>query len=295
MSDYNQLQRDLQELLDARDNENNPAMLAQIDQRIIQVRDDIAQYPLADDDLFLCVGCLKIMDIENSIQRNHQLFCECCHSATGETSAYDQGVRRDHCYDYMLDHYRAYAAYPMDFEYEGVVYDYDTIISWFAPVELSAIESGLTRHEHSQLQSTIARYASLTGGLPRSVIINEQAFTPDDYSSLCHDEWIQQCLQSYRHEARPAKVPQSPLSNLRDAIDDLSQYMAQRCCGYGAVIELDLSKRSVNRAPRIALHVIAGDSYADALTKFREQSESSGLDDDDFLPDVLTIAFQCAG
>jgi hypothetical protein len=47
---------------------------------------------------------------------------------------------KNECYKYVTDHYQTYSAYPMDFEFEDVVYDYTTFIAWFSDSELSIIE-----------------------------------------------------------------------------------------------------------------------------------------------------------
>lgn len=72
---YRELERDLEELLDARDNENNPDMLLHIDRNIDEVRELIADYDLSDDDLFRCDDCGLIDDIEDSTRIDDKLVC----------------------------------------------------------------------------------------------------------------------------------------------------------------------------------------------------------------------------
>lgn len=72
---YDELQRDLEELLDARDNENNPEMLIHIDRNIDEVRELIEDYDLSDDDLFRCDNCGTVDDIEDSAQIAGKLVC----------------------------------------------------------------------------------------------------------------------------------------------------------------------------------------------------------------------------
>lgn len=145
MSNYYELQSELNSLLDARDSENNPQMQAEIDVHIAEVRGKLNNYPLADDDLFRCSSCQGVFDIEDSIETTKGLCCDGCVAMCHVVHTYKappSDTCKNECYKYVADHYRNYSAYPMDFEFEDVVYEYATFIAWFSDSELSTIEQG---------------------------------------------------------------------------------------------------------------------------------------------------------
>ncbi|NQZ49696.1 MAG: hypothetical protein HRT95_05755 [Moritella sp.] len=74
-------------------------------------------------------------------------------------------------------------------------------------------------------------------------------------------------------------------------IKDLEGFAEGECFGYAAVISLDLTKRKVNRTkPHVTL--VYGQNLEDAIAEYKQRDESSGLFDDDFKPEMITILFQ---
>lgn len=77
---YLKLKRDLEELQDAFDNETNDQTASEIQKHIVEVSALLEKedYDLSIDDLFKCSCCKSILDIEDSVQVGHALYCEDC-------------------------------------------------------------------------------------------------------------------------------------------------------------------------------------------------------------------------
>jgi len=76
---YTELCKELEQLQDELDGENNQEMRTEIEKHITDVRGLIANYDLGDDDLFQCQRCDGIFDIEDSVQPDgDELYCEQC-------------------------------------------------------------------------------------------------------------------------------------------------------------------------------------------------------------------------
>lgn len=60
---------------------------------------------------------------------------------------------------------------------------------------------------------------------------------------------------------------------------------------YGAVIMLDLRKRKINRS-NPCFFSVSGDNLQHAIKEFMATDESTGLYNDDFSTDILTILYQ---
>lgn len=78
MSTYYELNQDLEQLLNDLDAENNDNTRSDIEYQIAKLRQEIAHYDLSNDDLFRCVQCDAVDDIENATQTACGLICECC-------------------------------------------------------------------------------------------------------------------------------------------------------------------------------------------------------------------------
>lgn len=75
MKNYLELNNELEQLQIDRDNETNDVMIAEIDTHIAEVKKEIAEYDLGDDDLFRCAKCNAVEDIEDSTLENGQYVC----------------------------------------------------------------------------------------------------------------------------------------------------------------------------------------------------------------------------
>lgn len=65
-------------LHDALENELSPKTISDIETNISKVKDLIADYDLADDDLFKCYECGRVFDIEDSVRVSWGLVCTSC-------------------------------------------------------------------------------------------------------------------------------------------------------------------------------------------------------------------------
>lgn len=75
---YRDLEAALNELINALDNENNPDTRHDIEGHILDVREQMDNYDLSNDDLFICTTCKTVMDIEDSVKIDTELHCTNC-------------------------------------------------------------------------------------------------------------------------------------------------------------------------------------------------------------------------
>jgi hypothetical protein len=79
MKSYAELLKDQEELQNAFDNESNFVTQKDIQANIDEVKVEIENYNLSDDDLFECTKCHVVSDIEDSVSESRGvLICENC-------------------------------------------------------------------------------------------------------------------------------------------------------------------------------------------------------------------------
>ncbi|MCG9576121.1 hypothetical protein L1D14_07690 [Vibrio tubiashii] len=76
------------------------------------------------------------------------------------------------------------------------------------------------------------------------------------------------------------------LHDLRNA------FIRDSSLAYGAVVAFDFRERNNNRRDDFHVAVISGNSFHDAIARYYNSDESSGLHDSDFEPPVFSVVCQ---
>jgi hypothetical protein len=74
-------------------------------------------------------------------------------------------------------------------------------------------------------------------------------------------------------------------------ITDLNHLSDQNCFNYGAVIQLNLDSRKINRSTPHTI-IVYGDNLKNAVEEFLGRDESAGLMVSDLHPDMITMLYQ---
>ncbi|WP_063664386.1 hypothetical protein [Aliivibrio fischeri] len=86
-----------------------------------------------------------------------------------------------------------------------------------------------------------------------------------------------------------------PLSALKSDLEDLETTLANGCYGYGAIVSFNFANRQYNRQNKVMTFVIVGDDLDHALSEFKNEDRSSGMNEYDFMSDVMSIQLEVEG
>lgn len=218
-----------------------------------------------------------------------------------EIKAIRHEARKMHCRDDVVGHKSISNLYPAEFQYHNEVFDLDTYMSWFSAEEIEQIDADASLSfsdsspEHREhCRSVLIESMQKTGVFPGYVTFDDRK-----------DVKIEECLTWFRPEEiddikngssapAPRRLPRSTLKEIKLMIDDLESFSESVCFAYGAIIEFDFSKRASDRREHVSMQMIYGDNFAHALSEFKGTDESSGIQDCDYLPDVMHVVFECA-